>query len=288
MRFSGLAHCLLIGVFCATSVQAEISVTDDLGRSVTLPQAAQRIVALAPHIVENLYAIGAGQKIIATVSWADYPELAKQIPRIGSYHSVSLEAVVAYKPDLVVLWASGNGEGLLQQLQDFGLKVYASESKSPADIGRTLRNLGALSGVEAQAHQRADAFEMQMSSLRQQYASKSEVSVFYQIWHEPLQTVNGTHLISAVIALCGGRNVFSDAAALAPRTSIEAVLSLDPQLIVSGQSAQEMQSFWRSWTSLQAVKNERLIAVNPDVMHRHTARIADGARALCAALDKAR
>ena len=280
--------CWVLGLFMSMPGFAQLKVVDDMGRELVLDQAAQRIVALAPHLVESLFAIGAGERIIATVAWADYPAAAKSIPRLGRHHKISVESVMAFKPDLVLMWGSGNGQDVLQKLQALGIPVYVSEPKSLADVAHAMRRLGVLSGASATAQQKADEFEQRVAKLRSEFADKQKLSVFYQIWHDPLQTINGDHLISAVLSLCGGQNVFADAVALAPRTSIESVLSIDPQLIIAGQEKQRVQQFWQPWSALQAVRNGRLIMVNPDIMHRHAPRIIEGAERLCADMDRLR
>lgn len=279
-----LAGLLLLG---QTGAQA-LELRDDLDRRVQLDKPAQRIVALAPHLVENLYAVGAGERIVATVSWSDYPPEARRIPRLGSDQALSVEAILAFKPDLVLLWASGNGRDLLERLQALGLTVYASEPRSLQSIGDSLRALGQLTGRAEQAEVRAAQLDAAFARLRTRYATRTAVPVFYQIWHAPLQTVNGEHLISAVVDLCGGRNVFASATALAPRLSIESVVAANPAVIVSGQSVAEMAAFWDRWQSIDAVRLQQLYRIDPDWMHRHSPRMVQGAEALCSALDQAR
>lgn len=278
---------LLVGLW-ALSVQAEVRVQDDLGTEVILDQPARRIVALAPHLVENLYAIGAGERIVATVEWADYPEAAKAIPRIGNFKAFSTEAVLALKPDVVLLWASGNGQGAMRRLQGLGLRVYASEPRSLGSVAKTLRDLGVLSGREQSANIAADQFERRYAQLQAGHRNSAKVEVFYQVWHDPLQTINGDHLISAVIELCGGRNVFADSPALAPKISVESVLARDPQLIVSSDGGEGLGAFWAPWTQIRAVRDQHLMMIDAALLQRHTPRILDGANSLCQRMDKVR
>ena len=279
---------VLVVAVMAPGHAAPISVIDDLGQRVTLQQPARRIVALAPHLVENLYAIGAGGRVVGTVEWANYPEAAKAIPRIGNFQSFSTEAVLALKPDVVLLWASGNGQGAMRRLQGLGLKVYASEPRSLDSVAKTLRDLGMLVGRHAQADTIATAFSNRYAGLKTRFAAADPVAVFYQVWHDPLQSINGDHLISAVIELCGGHNVFAEAPALAPKISVESVLARDPELIVSSDDGAGLRQFWAPWTRLRAVRDQRLISIDAALLQRQTPRLLDGAQALCEHIDSVR
>ena len=279
IRWSSLL-CLVV----CTTVAAEIRVADSMGRTVTLETPAERIVALAPHIVENLFSAGAGNKIVGTVDYADFPSAARDIAKLGSAHAWSLESVVAAEPDLVVLWGSGNGMAALPQLERLGLTVYVSEPRKLPDIGDSIRDFGVLAGTSDAAEKTARAFETTLSNLQSQHSLGKPVSVFYQIWNSPLQTINGEHMISAVMTMCGGRNVYADTQQLAPQVSLESVLERNPDAIVAsgmGESRPEWLDAWRQYPQLKAVKSGALLHVHPDLIQRPTVRIAQGAASLC-------
>ena len=282
--------CLLCLVL-SLAVRAELRVQDSAGRVVTLDAPARRIVALAPHIVENLFSAGAGGYIVGTVDFADYPGEARHIPRLGSAHAWSLESLVAAAPDLVVLWGSGNGMAALPQLERLGLPVYVSEPRQLGDIGDSIRDFGVLAGTSATAEASAATFETRMADLREEFSQRESLSVFYQIWNSPLQTINGEHMISAVMNLCGGRNAFADTMQLAPQVSLEAVLERDPDAIVAsgmGESRPEWLDTWRQYPQMTAVRGGALLHVHPDLIQRPTVRIAEGAESLCRQLDTVR
>jgi iron complex transport system substrate-binding protein len=137
----------------------------------------------------------------------------------------------------------------------------------------------------------ARRIESEIESLRNRYSSRRSLGVFYQIWNDPLQTVNREHLISEVIALCGGNNVFGDASALAPRISVESVLLRNPDAIIAsgmGEARPEWLDQWRAYPSLQAVAADALFFINPDHLQRPTARILLGAQQLCQQLNQLR
>ena len=268
-----------------------ITVQDFSGREVTLDQPAKRIVALAPHIVENLYSAGAGDKLVGVVSYSNFPDEAKNVPEVGSYNAFSLEQVLALNPDLVVMWGSGNGMQTLSTFEALGIPVYVSELRQLSDVPKSIRNLSQLAGTPAIGEAEASRIETELNALHRRYGEKRSLSVLYQIWNDPLQTVNGEHLISEIISLCGGYNIFGDARSLAPRVSIESVLLRDPDAIVAsgmGEARPEWLDQWRAYPSLTAVADEALFFVNPDHLQRPSARIVLGAQSLCQQLDQIR
>lgn len=268
-----------------------ITVQDFAGREITLAQPARRIVALAPHIVENLYSAGAGDRLVGVVSYSNYPAQAVEILRVGSATAFSMEQIVALQPDLVVMWGSGNGMRTLTQLQELGIPVYISELRRLSDVPGSIRRLGRLAGTTAVSEREALRIEEELNTLQSRYIGRKQLGVFYQIWNEPLQTVSGEHLISEVITLCGGRNIFSDASSLAPRISLESVLLRDPDAIVAsgmGEARPEWLDQWRNYPSLLAVRSGALFFINPDHVQRPTARVLLGAERLCRQLDSLR
>ncbi len=283
-----LAAALLCGTGAAA---APVEAIDDAGVTVRLAAPAERIVSVAPHLTELLFEAGAGGRIVGAVAYSDHPEAARAIPRVGDSAQLDLERIVALKPDLIVAWHHGTPAAQLQRLRRLGVPVYASESRTMAGIAGTLRRLGALTGGAALAEARAAAFEQQVAALRRQYAGRATLRVFYQIWPQPLMTVNGQHLISEALGLCGARNLFADLAPLTPIVTLEAVAALDPDAIVSGSVAAGAAADLAAWQrlgSLRAVREQRLLVVDPDRLHRQSGRVVDGARELCERLDTLR
>ena len=290
--FSAVAYALVSVLLIAPpAVQAAVEVRDFSGRTVRLERPAQRIVALAPHIAENVFSAGAGNKLVGTVEYSDYPAEAGNIPRVGNFQSWSVEAVVALQPDLVLLWRSGNGTASLPTFERLGIPVFVSEPRELADIPRAIRALGTLAGTESVSEPEAASLEQALNSMGREYRRDPPVSVFYQIWNEPLQTVNGEHLISQMIKLCGGYNIFADTRSLAPKINIESVLSRDPDAIVASgmdTARPEWLDDWRQYSHLTAVRNNALVFIPPDYVQRPTARIILGASELCRQLARVR
>jgi iron complex transport system substrate-binding protein len=282
-----LAVCAFSGNWAGAAVQAR----DIDGQLVQLAQPARRIVSLAPHLTELLFAVGAGERVVGTVAYSDHPEAARAVPRVGDSALLDMERIAALKPDLLVVWRHGNSAQQLQRLQALHVPVFASEARSLADIAQAMRSLGALAGTDAQATTRADAFEQAVSELRSRYAQRLPLRVFYQIWPQPLMTVNGEHLISQVLALCGAHNVFASQRLLTPTVTEEAVLLADPDAIVTGRidgSNDDPLAAWRRLTALRARRLGNFVTANADLLHRQSDRVILGARELCDKLDAVR
>jgi len=285
-----------------------ITVIDDLGREVTVRSPAKRIVALSPHIVENLFSAQLGDRIVAAVDYSDFPPEALGIPRVGGFADFSVETILSFKPDLVVGWASGYaGFSLLQnKLESLGVALFVDEPKELASIAYSVKRLAILGGtwVEntkntassgvtgASVKQRIETFLSDEKVLRERYSDVSNrPKVFYQIWHDPLQTLGGEHVVSSLIELCGGQSIFSDSQLIAPQVNIESVISRDPNLIVftaDDNQTNAIQSFWRQWPAINAVDQQRIFRVNSDWLSRHTLRMMDGVKQLCELIDIAR
>lgn len=285
-------RCLgFILIFClVASARADIVVRDDTGQEVRLKAPARRIVTLAPHAAESLFAVGAGDRLVGTVSYSDYPAAAKKVPVVGGYDRFDLEAIAALKPDLLIAWQSGNPPAQVERLKALGYTVFVQQPNHLEDVANQLEMLGRLAGTESEANAAAARFRDRLAALRA-YGSKAPVRVFYQVWKSPLMTVGGAQIISDVIHLCGGENVFGKLTQMAPTVNVEAVLEANPEVIVvsgMGQDNPEWLDDWRKWKTLTAVRRGNLFFINPQLIQRHTPRILDGAQALCTDLDAAR
>lgn len=283
---------LVISLLLSVSAAA-ITVQDDSGATLTLAHPARRIVSLAPHITEVLFAAGAGAQVVGTVSYSDFPEAAKKIPLVGSYNQVNFEKILALNPDLIIAWQSGNSSDTLEKLASLNLPVYLSEPKDLESIAHNIRQLGQVAGTGAVADQTAAAFEARQQELKQRYGKKKVLSVFYQVWEEPLYTLGGGHFSRDMFQLCGGRNVFADLAAPSPIISVEAVVTRNPQVMLTGdhhgeRKFDDWKSKWIRWTSIDAVRNNQLYLVDQDIYTRPSPRAILGAEDLCKLLDKAR
>ena len=251
----------------------------------------QRIISLAPGVTELVYAAGGGEKVIAVDDHSDYPEAVKALPKVGGYPNTSAEAILAKKPDLVMIWSGGNDSRLSTQLERIGLTVFYADPVDFAGIASVIRRMGKIMGTEAAAEKNADAFYKQYESIRKQFSDAEPVNVFFEIWDNPLMTVNGGQIISQTIELCGGVNVFASARPRGPRVSIEAVLAKNPDAIVSSEIVQKNHDInhrWQQYSQISAVKNGFLFTIPGDLIARPTPRALKGAEVLCQQLQRVR
>jgi iron complex transport system substrate-binding protein len=269
---------------------AETRVVDDFGHDVVLSKPAQRIISLAPHNTENLFSAGAGHKIVGVVEYSDYPPQALEIQSVGSYIQFNLELIVSLEPDLIVAWQNGNNRESLERLESLGFTVYYSEPRTFQDILDNIVELAQLAGTADKMAPGVNDFAGEIRSLQQQYENKSGLDVFYQVWTDPLMTLNGDHFITRVLDLCGADNLFADLPIIAPRVSIESVIEANPDVIVTGMvdGLKPDMSLWDDWQTIKAVHNKSYIFVDSDVMHRHTLRMLEGISGFCQSLDAIR
>jgi iron complex transport system substrate-binding protein len=289
--FHGVLLLLLGYAVMVLPAHSDVSVRDDTGRMLTLKVPARRIVSLAPNVTELLYAAGAGDSLVGAVQYSDYPEAAKKLPRVGSGAGLDLEAIVALHPDLIIGWQTGNPAWQVERLVGLGIPVFITEPRRLGDVPNLLERFGKLTGMEVDADLAARKFRRHEKQLRDRYSRRATISVFYQILDSSLFTVSGRHIISDVIRLCGGNNIFADLADLTPRVDVESVLKKNPQVILaSGFEPLWLQwrESWRKWPMLSAVAHDDLFLIPPDLIERQSPRILDGADRVCAVLEQAR
>ncbi|KVH42495.1 cobalamin-binding protein [Burkholderia diffusa] len=275
--------------------RAAVTARDDAGNTVTLAAPAQRVISLAPHATELVYAAGGGAKLVGAVTYSDYPPAAQSVQRVGDNKALDLERIAALKPDLIVVWRHGNAERQTDALRALHIPLFFSEPKLLDDVATSLHRLGTLLGTEPTADAAAASFSRDIAALRARYAARPPVTMFFQVWDRPLTTLNGAHLFNEVITLCGGRNVFAALKPLAPTVTDEAVLAANPEAIVTTSAGATRSDAplpslarWRAWPALTAVARNNLFAIDGDLLTRPSPRIAQGAAALCEDLDAAR
>jgi len=271
------------------SAQAAITVKDDDGNTVTMQKPAQRVISLAPHVTEMLFAAGGSSHVVGVVAYSDFPEAAKQVPQVGSNRELDLERIIALKPDLFVVWRHGSSERQIEMVRKLGVPVYHSEPRKLEDIPASLLKLGQLMGTEAAARPAADDLSRQLASLRAKYANRSPVRSFYQVWDKPLYTLNGAHIVSDALRLCGGENIFARLPVTAPVVSIEGVLQENPEAIfATAEKNYGGVSLWKPYGSLTAVRNDNLFTIDGNLLNRAGPRMIAGAAMLCEKLELAR
>ena len=287
MKWLWCLLCAAHGVAAAAGVVA----TDDRGVTLHLRAPAIRIITLAPSITEMVFAAGAGAQLVAVPRYSDFPAQAAVLPQIGDASSIDAERIVALRPDLVIGWNSGNRAADIARLERLGLQLFVIEPLVLDDLPRALRAIATLAGTLSVAESAAAAFETRVAALRARYAGAAKVRVFYEIWHQPLMTVNDRHIISDVLRVCGGENIFAALPVLTPVVSLEDVMARKPQVVLGGGSslsADEFMALWRAPTRLSGLRDLPVRYVDPDAIQRQTLRVLTGAEEVCRQLDSVR
>ena len=281
---------VLLLALVAPAALAGIRVVDDSGSAVTLRVPARRIVTLAPHATELVFAAGAGPAVVGVVKGSDYPPPARTLPVVGDAAALDIERIVLLAPDLIVTWpwTTPSQAALLRAR---GIAVFEANPKTIGGIADDVEKLGELTGTRDTAHAAAAAFRARIAGIPPVPPGAVALSVFYQVSDAPLFTLGGRHLVSEAIARCGGRNVFETLTMPAPQVSVEAVLAADPQVILAGTDNALRPAWldeWSRWPALAAVRRHALYAVDANLLHRPGPRFADGVVQLCETLAKAR
>lgn len=283
--------CLLIISVPITADEREINIIDDLGNEVFLKTPAKRIIVLGPSLVEIFFSIGEGSKIIGVDESSDYPEEVKKIKKVASFNSINYEEIVSLSPDLIVMWSSGFSFSKIKKIKDLGIPVFLSQSNKLSNIEELIRSLGYLTGNIDEASEIASAFVNKLNRFKKKYKKNEIISVFYQVWDKPLQTLNKDHIITDIINICGGNNIFHSMHEIAPKVTIESVISNNPDLILIGSNGKEKDLWlndWNKWLMIDAVRNKKIYIIDPDLVVRESPRIIEGVEIVCDILDESR
>lgn len=251
--------------------------------------AAERVVALSPHLAEIACAAGACDKLVGKVAFSDYPAQVAALPSVGDAFNLNLERLLSLRPTLILTWEGGGAQQSASRLRQLGLRVEPVSVRRLDEIALAMRKIGGWLGTQKTANAAAEALLQGLQQLRVRYANVRRLRVFYQVQIEPLFTISGASPISEALAVCGGDNVFSSLGPLAAPVSLEALFAADPDVVIyAEQDLNAAQDYWRKHSQLSAVKAGRWYAVNADRLARSTPRMLEGIRQLCGALDRAR
>ena len=244
-------------------------------------------MSLAPNLTEMLFAAGAAGQVVGVSAYSDYPEAAKELPQVGDAFRLDYERIVALAPTVAVVWETGTPAGVAERLEGLGIRVVSVPTRDLDDIADGVVALGELAGTREVAASAAAAFRARIAELRERYRGRSTVRVFVQVDDAPLFTVGGPHLITEVLGLCGGENVFADSPAQALPVDLESVLSRAPEVILSTDT-DAPAAYWSRFGKLTAVARGNLYRTDGDLLARPSPRVADGAAEVCARLEEAR
>jgi iron complex transport system substrate-binding protein len=287
MRYGFLCFILL---FFSIRSFAGISLPQADGSSLELTAPADRLITLSPHLAELVFAAGAGQNLIATADYSEYPEAAASLPRIGDAFRIDVERVLSLSPDLVIAWDSGNPRQAIEQLVSLGIPVWSVEIREPGEIGKVIKAIGEASGQAEAASEAASTYQLRLTALARRYESRQVLDYFYQVDEKPLYTINGEHLISKGLSLCGGHNIFRDLPGLAFQITHESVIVANPAVLFAPAQSNQSNPLatWREWPGMRAVKHNALFLLPADKISRATPRLLDALEIACKLLDDLR
>ncbi|GAA5140968.1 cobalamin-binding protein [Thalassotalea piscium] len=270
---------------------ALLSTTQVIADEIEQPQSKPKIIALAPHIVEMLFEIGAGDLIIGTTDYADFPEQAKAIPRVGNYTKLSIEQILSLAPDIVIAWRTGNPSDDLARLKKMGVNIVYSNPTLLEDVGKEIATFAMLVGKEEQGKKIGQAFSTRLAKIKAQYKDKQPITIFYELWSRPLTTVANHSWLQQQLDICKASNPFIDSATDYPQVSVEQVVLSAPEIIIqptgSGHNNADTVN-WQQWPTIPAVKNNAFLTPNADKMHRMSSRVLDELTLLCQQIDSRR
>ncbi len=261
--------------------------------TMSLPSLASvnRIVTVAPSLTELVYAAGAGNKLVAVSAYSDFPASAKQLPQVADFSGINIEALLARRPDLVLVWTSGTREADITRLSKLGIRVEAIGVNQLTDVPKALRRIGELAGTTMVAEAAAQEFETRLNVLKNKYRDSKKISAFFEISRTPLMTIGGTHFISEVMTLCGATNVFANIDQVTFTPSRESLLVKSPRIILHGAASTEAQKTKRDnaiYAGLSAVTREHIFGIEADHILRPGPRLIDAAEAMCKVVDGVR
>lgn len=268
-----------------------VEVTDGNGNLVKLPKPATRMVSLSPHVTEMIYVAGAGDRLVGVTKYSDYPPEAQKLPVIGALNAVDLDRLLALNADLVLVWFHGAHMKQMDKIRSLSMPVFFSNPVTLEQVAADVERIGVLAGTQRVAGAWADAFRKRQQAMAQKYSNRPPVRVFYQFWNRPLSTLNRDHVVTQLISLCGGVNVFAQTPSVAPVVNVEAVIAANPQAIIVGSvdnRHKEWADAWKSWRDIEAVRLGNVFSVDSNLQIRSGPRVLDGAQVICDALEASR
>ncbi|NHC60538.1 ABC transporter substrate-binding protein [Paenalcaligenes suwonensis] len=260
----------------------------------TLPSPSfQRAISLAPHLTELLYAAGAGDAIIATVSSSDYPKAATELPRIGDGITLHPERLLELHPDAIFAWLPGSTLVSMQPtLERLGIPLLYSRPNSLRDIPQEIRRLGWLFNTRDVACPVAQQLDDRLDALASAALHDGPaVSVYLELGHDPIYTIGNDPLIADVLTTCNAQNSYAHSTVAAPQVLPEELLRRNPHVVIVSQPSvltqQERLRYWQQH-QLPAAVEGRFFGISPDLLYRPGPRLIDATEQLCSYVDQAR
>ena len=270
---------LMLALAMSLSAKAKKTITKKVKKNAKATeqtvQYPKAIVTLSPSAAEILYAIGAGDQIVAVSEFTDYPPEAAEKPVVGGFDgkTLSIETIISFEPDLVYL-TEGMHNFLIEPLDSYGIKWYLSNATSITAIEKEIMDLGEITGHQDEAAQ----VVAQMAEKLPETAGDSSIKVYYEVWNAPFMSVGSTSFINDVIVNAGGKNIFDDLTDAYPMVSDETIIARAPDVILipmnNGISVEDVKTR-AGWDSIPAVANDRIYIIDDNMYSRPAPRVAD-------------
>lgn len=270
-----------------------VTLTDDLGRQVTVAALPERIVSLSPSNTEILFAVGAGQQVVGVTEFDNYPPEAQSREKVGGFsaNTISIEKIIALKADLVFS-ASEIHAPVIQALEQAQVPTFALDPQGLDEVYTAIETVGQLSGHGDEAARLVAELKARVAAVTartQALPEDQRPTVFYEVWDEPLMTAGPTTFIGELIELAGGRNIFADVTEEYPQISIEEIVQRNPAVILGPDShadalTPEQIRARPGWGDIRAVQDNRIYLVNGDIVSRPGPRLVDALEDIARAL----
>lgn len=253
---------------------------DDFGDSLRVGRRPTRIVSLNPATTELLFALGAGPRLVGRTAWDLFPDSARLIPDLGDGIRPNVEAVLATRPDLVVLYASADNRAAARTLRAAGVTTIALKIDRVADFRRAARLLGAAIAEPARAATVIDSVDRTLARVRAVTAGRHRPRVFWHIWEAPLITIGSGSFMNELVDVAGGENVYADLPAVSPQVAMEDLVRRDPDLILAGPLRARALRADPAWQQTRAVREGRVLVVDTILVSRPSVRLGEAALSL--------
>ncbi len=262
---------------------ADREMIDDLGRSVKIPVKVERIISLAPNLTENIFAVGAGDRLIGDTTYCNYPPEAENISRIGDTINPNLERIIALKPQIVFVSTASQIEAFTETLQRQNIAVFVTNPQNIDGVYKSLAQIGEITGETEKANQLIESLKKRAAAVEAATGSATRLKVFVQISREPLFTIGKQAFITDLVARAGGVSATANINEAYPKFSKESALALQPDVIILSESEDNREPN-DVFKNSPAVKNQKVFRINADLISRPGPRLVDALEQIAKAL----
>ncbi len=283
---AGLVVCASLAA-CDRVAPAHTPATDDFGDTIAVGASPRRIVSLNPTTTELLYALGAGDRLVGRTTYDRIPAAVLGVPDLGPGLRPNVEAVLAARPDLVVLYASQDNRDAARRLRAAHVPTVSYKVDRIADFARVTEALGRIVGDTLAARRTIDSVTRTLEATRARTARLPHPRVFWFLWENPLLAVGGGSFLNELLDIAGARNVYDSLPGPSPAVSFEDLLRRDPDVILASAATRARMLSDPRWRSLRAVRDSQVLVFDTTIVNGPSARVGSSAAGLAALLHPA-